>query len=133
MSVIEVTQLLKKLKRKKAAENDDLPPGLLNDSAAVISAPLTPIIIFHFGWVYFLLTGKLLNLYIDYLSESKLLSKGQFGFCGRRSTELAVTLLCDDIYKNADFKLLTGCGNSARFDNHLRIQHGCGIRQYTRI
>ena len=46
---------------------------------------------------------------VDYLSESKLLSKCQFGFCGRRSTELGVTLLCDHICKNADSKLPTGC------------------------
>ena len=44
VSVIEVTQLLKKLKHKKAAGYDDLPPGLLKDSAAVISAPLIHII-----------------------------------------------------------------------------------------
>ena len=44
MSVIEVTQLLKKLKHKKATGNDDLPPGLLKDVAAVISAPLALII-----------------------------------------------------------------------------------------
>ena len=44
VSVIEVTQLLKKLKCKKAAGYDDLLPGLLKDSAAVISAPLTRII-----------------------------------------------------------------------------------------
>ena len=44
VSEIEVTQLLKKLKRKKAAANDNLPPGLLKDSAAVNSAPFTHII-----------------------------------------------------------------------------------------
>ena len=41
VSVIEVTQLLKKLKHRKAAGNDDLPPGLLKDSTAVISVPLS--------------------------------------------------------------------------------------------
>ena len=45
---------------------------------------------------------------VDYLSESKLLSNSQFGFYARRPTELAVTLLCDDIRKNANSKLLTG-------------------------
>ena len=39
VSVIEVTQLLKKLKHKKAAGYDDHPPG-----PAVISAPLIHII-----------------------------------------------------------------------------------------
>ena len=48
------------------------------------------------------------NRLVDYLSESKLLSNSQFGFYARRSTELAVTLLCDDIRKNANSKLLTG-------------------------
>ena len=43
VSVIEVTQLLKKL-RKKDAGNNDVPPGLLKDSAVVIPAPLTHII-----------------------------------------------------------------------------------------
>ena len=36
-------------------------------------------------------------------------NKRQFCFCARRFTELAVTLLCDDIRKNADSKVLTGC------------------------
>ena len=49
------------------------------------------------------------NRLVDYLSENKLYSKRQFGFCPRRSTELAVDLLCDDIRKNVDSKLLTGC------------------------
>ena len=49
------------------------------------------------------------NRLVDYLSESKLLLTHQFGFCRRRSTELAVTLLCDNLRKNADSKLPTGC------------------------
>ena len=49
------------------------------------------------------------NRLADYLSDSKLLLKRQFGFRARRSTELVVTLLCDDIYKDTDFKLLTEC------------------------
>ena len=49
------------------------------------------------------------NRLVDYLSESKLLSKPQFGFRARRSTELAVTLLCDNVCKNVDSKQLTGC------------------------
>ena len=197
VSVIEVAQLLQKLKRKKAAGNDDLPPGLLKDSAAVISAPhcvksvqiqsifwsvfscirteygdlrskypysvriqentdqkKTPYLNSVFDAVPFthiinlsLQPGafpsdwkiaKILPLYkngatdqfgnyrpisilpviskvdekivhIDYISESKLLSTRQFRFCARRSTELAVTLLFDNLRKNADSKLLTGC------------------------
>ena len=49
------------------------------------------------------------NRLFDYLSESKLLLKRQFGFRAKRSTELAVTLLCNDIRRNADSKLLQGC------------------------
>ena len=48
------------------------------------------------------------NQLVDYLSESKLILKPQFSFHVKRSTELAVTLLCDNICKNANSKLLTG-------------------------
>ena len=144
VSVIEVTQVLKKLKLKKTARNDDLPPGLLKDSAAVISAPLTHIInlsfrsgVFPFDWkiakilplhkngatdqfvnyrpisilpVMSKIAEKIVhNRLFDYLSESKLLLKRQFGFRAKRSTVLVVTLLCNDIRKNADSKLLQGC------------------------
>ena len=44
VSVVEVTCHLKKLKRKKAAGHDNLPAGLLKDSADVISIPLAHII-----------------------------------------------------------------------------------------
>ena len=136
-SVIEVTRLLKKLKRKKATENDDLLPDLLIDSAAVISAPLTHITnlsfrsgVFPFDWkiakilllyaidqfgnycpvsilpvIYEIVEKIVHNQLVDYPSESKLLPKRKFGFRAKRST---VTLLCDDIYKNLDFKLPMG-------------------------
>ena len=155
MSVIEVTQLLKKLKHKKTTGNDDLPPGLLKDSAAVISAPLILIINLSFQSGVFLFDRKIaktLPLYkngatsqfgnyhpisilakiskvvekivrhrmVDCLSESKLLLTCQFGFCATRSTELTVTLLCNDICTSADSKLLTGCvfiEFSGAFDN----------------
>ena len=75
---------------------------------------------------------------VDYLSESKLLSKCQFGFCGRRSTELGVTLLCDHICKNADSKLPTGCvftGFSRAFDtiSHAKLlqkSNAYGIKNF---
>ena len=57
---------------------------------------------------------------VDCLSESKLLLTCQFGFCATRSTELTVTLLCNDICTSADSKLLTGCvfiEFSGAFDN----------------
>ena len=130
--------------RKKAAGNDDLPPGLLKDSAAVISTALTHIINLSFWSGVFPSYWKIAkilplskngasdqfgnyhpisilpviskvveiiiqNRLVDYLSDGKLLSKRQFGFRVKRSTELAITLLCDNIRKNADSKLLTGC------------------------
>ena len=132
VSVIEVIQLLKKLKRKKAVGNDDLPPGLLKDSVAVISAPLTPIINLSFRSGVFLSDwkiAKILSLYkkvlpinLDITTQyqiyplfPRLLKKSyiigwsiiylranllerQFGFRARRSTELAVTFLCDNIH-----------------------------------
>ena len=49
------------------------------------------------------------NRLVDYLSNSKLLSKRQFGSHAWKCTELAVTSLCDNIRKNPDSKLLTGC------------------------
>ena len=42
------------------------------------------------------------NRLADYLSDSKLLLKRQFGFRARRSTD-------DDIHKNTDSKLLSEC------------------------
>ena len=144
VSTITYLQIVSKLKRKKVAGNDILPPGLLKDSAAFISAPFTHNInlsfrsgVFPSDWKI----AKILSLYkngatdqfgnycpililfviskvvekivhnwlVGYLSENKLLSKCQFGFRAKRSTELVVTLLCDDIRKNPDSKLLTGC------------------------
>ena len=40
----QVERELKSIKRNKATGLDDLPPGLLKDSAEVISAPLTHLI-----------------------------------------------------------------------------------------
>ena len=48
VSVIEVTQVLTKFKRKKATGNHDFPPGLLKDSTAVIFALFTHIISLSF-------------------------------------------------------------------------------------
>ena len=78
------------------------------------------------------------NQLVDYLSESKLLSKCQFGFCGRKSTELGVTFLCGHIRKNADSKLLTGCvfaDFSRAFDtiSHAKLlqkSNACGIKHF---
>ena len=138
VSVTEVKQLFKKLKRKKVTGNDHLPPGLHKDSAGVISAPPARIINISFRSGIFLSEwkiAKILPLYknsatntfenyrpisvifkvvariihnrlVDYLSEIKLLSNCKFGIYAKMSTKLSVTLICDDIRKNADSKLL---------------------------
>ena len=65
VSVTEVKQLFKKLKRKKVSGNDHLPPGLHKDSAGVIPAPPARIINISSGSeVYFFLNGKLLKFYL---------------------------------------------------------------------
>ena len=52
---------------------------------------------------------KVVNRQIsDYLEKNYLLKTSQFGFRPRRSTELACTLLIDDIRKNIDNGFLTG-------------------------
>ena len=43
---------------------------------------------------------------VDYLEEHHMLADQQFGFCRKRSTELAVTLFTDDIRKYVDAKNL---------------------------
>ena len=40
MAKIEIERELKKLKRKKAAGNDNLPVGMLKDASSAISSPL---------------------------------------------------------------------------------------------
>ena len=49
------------------------------------------------------------NKFSDYLSESKLLPMRQFGLLAKRSTQLVISLICENICKKADSKLLTGC------------------------
>ena len=44
----------------------------------------------------------------EYLEENKLLSRRQFGFRNRSSTQHAVTLFSDPIKKNMDKSLVTG-------------------------
>ena len=148
VSVTEVKQLFRKLKRKKVSGNDHLTPGLHKDSAGVISAPPARIIkissgsgIFLTEWkiskilplykngatntfenyrpisVIFKVVGKIIhNRLVDYLSEIKLLSNLKFGICAKRSIKLSVTLICDDIRKNADSKLLLFIDFKIAFD-----------------
>ena len=49
------------------------------------------------------------NKFSDYLSESKLLPMRHFGLLAKRSTQLVISLICENICKKADSKLLTGC------------------------
>ena len=81
MSVIEVTQLLKEFRRKKAAGNDNLPLGTLKNSAATIATPLTHTInlpfrsgVFPSDWKI----AKILSLYkngaTDQLGNYRLIS-----------------------------------------------------------
>ena len=62
VSVTEVKQLFKKLKRKKVTGNDHLPPGLHKDSAGVISAPPVHIINISFGSGIFLSEWKIAKI-----------------------------------------------------------------------
>ena len=49
------------------------------------------------------------NKFSDYLSESKLLPMRQFGLLAKRSTQLVISLICENICKKTDSKLLMGC------------------------
>lgn len=62
VSVTEVKQLFKKLKRKKVTGNDHLPPGLHKDSAGVISARPVHIINISFGSGIFLSEWKIAKI-----------------------------------------------------------------------
>eukprot|EP00794_Sanderia_malayensis_P008222 gene8222-9102_t len=133
----EVEQQLKSVKRNKATGLDDLPPGLIKDSAELISAPLAHLInlslktsIFPTDWkaakvipthksgvhsnpdnyrpisvlpVISKVIEKIIHRQlITYLDKNNLLTKSQFGFRPKLSTEYAVTILLDSIRVNVD-------------------------------
>ena len=139
----EVEHELKSIKRNKATGMDNLPPGLIKDSAELISAPLTHLIntslmtsTFPVEWK----AAKIIPTYksgarsncdnyrpvsvlpviskviekivhqqvMKYLDTNKLLSKFQYGFRPRLSTEYAATILLDDIRKSIDNDQLVG-------------------------
>ena len=52
------------------------------------------------------IVNKQLN---DYLKAHNFISKNQFGFREKRSTELAATLFTDDVRRFVDKKMLVGC------------------------
>eukprot|EP00794_Sanderia_malayensis_P019561 gene19561-21491_t len=138
----EVEQQLKSVKRNKATGLDDLPPGLIKDSAELISAPLTHLInlslktsIFPTDWkaakvipthksgvhsnpdnyrpisvlpVISKVIEKIIHRQlITYLGKNNLLTKSQFGFRPKLSTEYAVTILLDSIRVNVDKGMLS--------------------------
>ena len=143
VSKFEVERNLKSIKRSKATGLDDLPPGLLKDSAELIAAPLTHLVnlslvtnIFPADWknakiipVYKSGTHSNLDNYrpisilpvlskiiekivhrqlMSFLDKNSLLSEFQFGFRRGLSTELATTLLLDDIRREVDSGKLVG-------------------------
>ena len=131
----EVEQQLKSVKRNKATGLDDLPPGLIKDSAELISAPLAHLInlslktsIFPTDWkaakvipthksgahsnpdnyrpisvlpVISKIIEKIIHRQlITFLDKNHLLTKFQFGFRPKLSTEYAATILLDSIRDN---------------------------------
>ena len=139
----EVERHLKSIKRSKTTGSDDLPPGLLNDSAELIATPLTHLInlslttnVFPADWkiakiipIYKLGSCSNLDNYrpisilpvlskiiekiihrqlMSFLDRNSLLSPSQFGFRRGLSTELAATLLLDDMRKEVDAGKLVG-------------------------
>ncbi|CAB4036437.1 Hypothetical predicted protein, partial [Paramuricea clavata] len=143
VSKFEVERKLKSIKRSKATGLDDLPPGLLKDSAELIAAPLTHLVnlslatnIFPADWK----NAKIIPIYksgahsnldnyrpisilpvlskiiekivhrqlMSFLDKNSLLSEFQFGFRRGLSTELATTLLLDDIRREVDSGKLVG-------------------------
>eukprot|EP00794_Sanderia_malayensis_P000891 gene891-188_t len=138
----EVKQQLKSVKRHKATGLDDLPPGLIKDSA-LISAPLAHLInlslktsIFPTEWkaakvipthksgvhsnpdnyrpisvlpVISKVIEKIVHRQlITYLDKNNLLTKSQFGFRPKLSTEYAATILLDGIRVKVDKGRLVG-------------------------
>ena len=61
----------------------------------------------------------------EFLNNHKLLSKQQFGFRSKRSTELAATLFTDDIRKFVDHKKVVGSVfiDSYRKNSYRNFQH----------
>ncbi len=139
----EVEQQLKSIKRNKATGLDNLPPGLIKDSAELISAPLAHLInlslktsIFPTDWkaakvipthksgahsnldnyrpisvlpVISKIIEKIIHRQlIIFLDKNHLLTKFQFGFRPKLSTEYAATILLDSIRNNVDKGKLVG-------------------------
>ena len=143
VSMQEVEQQLRSVKRNKATGLDDLPPGLIKDAAELISAPLAHLInlsmetsIFPTDWkaakviptyksgthsnpdnyrpisvlpVISKIIEKIIHRQlITFLDKNHLLTKFQFGFRPKLSTEYAATILLDSIRNNVDKGKLVG-------------------------
>ena len=139
----EVERELKSIKRNKATGLDNLPPGLVKDSAELISAPLTYLInmslmtsTFPADWkaakiipahksgarsncdnyrpisvlpILSTVIEKIVHRQVmEFLDTNKLLSKFQYGFRPKLSTEYAATILFDDIRRSVDKDQLVG-------------------------
>ena len=134
VSISEVERRLRTLKSTKSTGCDNLPPRLLKDSASNIASPLTHIInlsmqtgLFPSEWKSAKITpihksGSRSNFdnyrpisvlpaiskVMDFLNENKLLSKNQFGFRPKMSTELATVKFIDEIRMSVDKGNLAG-------------------------
>ena len=143
ISKIFVEKEFKQLERNKSAGLDNLPPGLLKDSAKFISAPLAHIMNMSIKsssvpneWKHAKITpifkscthsqfdnyrpisvlpccSKILEKavhyqLINYLETNNLLYENQFGYRKQRSTNLAASLLFDNIRKEIDQGKLVG-------------------------
>ena len=134
VSISEVERRLRTLKSTKSTGCDNLPPRLLKDSASNIASPLTHIInlsmqtgLFPSEWKSAKITpihksGSRSNFdnyrpisvlpaiskVMDFLNENRLLSKNQFGFRPKMSTELAAVKFIDEIRMSVDKGNLAG-------------------------
>ena len=133
----KVEQQLKSVKRNKATALDDLPPGLIKDSAELISAALAHLINFSLKTGIFLTerkTAKVIpthksNSYrpisvlpviskiiekiiyhplTTFLDKCQLITNFQYGFRPKLSTEYATTILLDSIRDNVNKGRLVG-------------------------
>ena len=137
ISKLEVERELRSIKRTKSTGIDNLPPGLLKDTACLISAALAHLINLSLQKGSFptdMKIAKIVSVHrsgsfssfdnyrpisvlpvlskvieklvqrqlMEFLDKKKLLSKFQFGFRPRLSTELAATCLLDEIRKSVD-------------------------------
>ena len=138
-----VEKELRSLKRNKATGADEIPPGVIKDSASTLAKPISFLINLSLNtssvprdWKIAKITPlfkggdsneetnyrpiSVLSVFskvleravhqqlIHFLESNKLLSENQFGYRKNRSTELAATMLVDNIRKEIDQEKLAG-------------------------